>query len=110
MLRVGGVFSYPVTVLAENASLSALEDLMLQGGVDTSLVRFIDFDGVGTAAHNRLNFTERGFGIRGAVGIPDRGHTAAQHGESPGFANGHVPECTSLPGNSPGPVQTETHW
>lgn len=49
---------------------------MLQGGVDTSLVRFVAYDGVGRAARNGLNFTERGFGPRGAVGCSDRGHTA----------------------------------
>src|SRR5213078_4842788 len=35
------------------------------------------FDGVGRVVRNGLNFTERGFGARGAVGIPDRGNTAA---------------------------------
>ena len=49
---------------------------MLQGGVDTSLVQFREFDGVGAAARNGLNFTERGFGPRAAVGCSDRGHTA----------------------------------
>src|SRR5690606_16104970 len=29
------------------------------------------------AVRNGLNFTERGFGVRGAVGVSDRGHTAA---------------------------------
>jgi 2-dehydro-3-deoxygluconokinase len=34
-------------------------------------------DGVGRTARNGLNFTERGFGVRAAVGCSDRGHTAA---------------------------------
>jgi 2-dehydro-3-deoxygluconokinase len=50
---------------------------MLQGGVDTSFVQFAPFDGVGRAVRNGLNFTERGFGVRGARGVSDRGHTAA---------------------------------
>jgi 2-dehydro-3-deoxygluconokinase len=50
---------------------------MLQGGVDTSHVLWRPFDGTGRAARNGLNFTERGFGLRGAVGVSDRGHTAA---------------------------------
>ena len=54
-----------------------LEDFILQGGVDTSLVRWVPYDGIGRDVRNGLNFTERGFGVRGAVGTPDRGHTAA---------------------------------
>ncbi len=33
-------------------------------------------DGVGRTVRNGLNFTERGFGIRAAVGCSDRGHAA----------------------------------
>jgi 2-dehydro-3-deoxygluconokinase len=62
-----------------------LEDLMLQGGVDTSLVRCGEFDGLGFAARNGLNFTERGFGPRAAVGCSDRGHTAASQLEPGDF-------------------------
>ncbi len=54
-----------------------LEDLILQGGVDTEFIKWVPYDGVGRTVRNGLNFTERGFGVRGAVGIPDRGHTAA---------------------------------
>ena len=32
---------------------------------------------IGRSVRNGLNFTERGFGLRGAVGVSDRGHTAA---------------------------------
>jgi 2-dehydro-3-deoxygluconokinase len=56
---------------------SLLEDLLMQGGVDRSYVRFVPYDGVGRAVRNGLNFTERGFGLRGGVGCSDRGHTAA---------------------------------
>ena len=50
---------------------------MLQGGVDQGYVRWVPDDGVGRSVRNGLNFTERGFGVRGAVGCSDRGHTAA---------------------------------
>lgn len=66
-----------VTAFARNEVGLLLEDLVLQGGVDTALIRWVGFDGIGRAVRNGLNFTERGFGIRGAVGCSDRGHTAA---------------------------------
>jgi 2-dehydro-3-deoxygluconokinase len=66
-----------VTALADNDVGWLIEDLILQGGVDSSFVRFVPFDGVGRAVRNGLNFTERGFGVRGARGVSDRGHTAA---------------------------------
>jgi len=65
-----------VTALADNAVGRLIEDLMLQGGVDQSHVRWVDFDGVGQTVRNGLNFTERGFGVRAALGCSDRGHTA----------------------------------
>ncbi|AGP38598.1 sugar kinase [Sorangium cellulosum] len=66
-----------VTSLADNPVGRLIEDLMLQGGVDLSHLRWVPHDGVGRTVRNGLNFTERGFGIRGAVGVSDRGHTAA---------------------------------
>jgi hypothetical protein len=54
-----------------------MEDLILQGGVDTSLIKWVPYDGIGRNVRNGINFTERGFGIRGAVGASDRGNTAA---------------------------------
>src|SRR4030042_2905621 len=65
-----------LTALADNPVGRLVEDLMLQGGVDLSLVRWVPYDGVGRAARNGVNFTERGFGPRAAVGCSDRGHTA----------------------------------
>jgi 2-dehydro-3-deoxygluconokinase len=53
-----------------------LQDLIYQGGVDSSLVRWVDYDGVGRTVRNGLNFTDRGFGLRAALGCSDRGHTA----------------------------------
>jgi 2-dehydro-3-deoxygluconokinase len=45
--------------------------------VDQSHVRWVKYDGVGRNVRNGLNFTERGFGVRAALGCSDRGHTAA---------------------------------
>jgi len=66
-----------VTAFADNEVGRLIEDLVLQGGVDTSFVRWARYDGIGRSVRNGLNFTERGFGARGAVGVSDRGHTAA---------------------------------
>jgi 2-dehydro-3-deoxygluconokinase len=53
-----------------------VQDLIYQGGVDQTHLRFVPDDGVGRKARNGLNFTERGFGVRAALGCSDRGHTA----------------------------------
>jgi 2-dehydro-3-deoxygluconokinase len=66
-----------ITAFADNDIGRLLEDLILQGGVDTSLVEWVPYDGIGRTVRNGLNFTERGFGVRGAVGVSDRGLTAA---------------------------------
>ena len=65
-----------VTAIADNPVGRLLQDLMYQGGVDQSLVKWVEYDGVGRKARNGLNFTERGFGVRAAVGCSDRGYTA----------------------------------
>ena len=66
-----------VTALADNPVGRLIEDLMLQGGVDLSHLLWMPYDGVGRTVRNGLNFTERGFGVRAALGCSDRGHTAA---------------------------------
>ena len=66
-----------VSAFADNEVGHLIEDFILQGGVDTSWVQWVPYDGLGREVRNGLNFTERGFGIRGAVGVPDRGLTAA---------------------------------
>ena len=66
-----------VTAFAENEVGRLLEDFVLQGGVDTRFIQWAPFDGLGRNVRNGLNFTERGFGVRGAKGTPDRGLTAA---------------------------------
>ena len=74
--RCFGMRTAVVTALVDNDVGRLVADLVLQGGVDTSLVRWVPHDGNGRTARNGLNFTERGFGIRGAIGVSDRGHTA----------------------------------
>ena len=75
--RVFGMRTAVVTALVDNEVGRLVEDLVLAGGVDTGLVRWVEHDGIGRSARTGLNFTERGFGVRGAVGVSDRGHTAA---------------------------------
>jgi len=74
--RVFGMRAAIVTALADNPIGHLVEDLMLEGGVDLSHVRWVADDGVGRTVRNGLNFTERGFGVRAALGCSDRGHTA----------------------------------
>ncbi|RPF31550.1 sugar kinase [Streptomyces sp. TLI_185] len=74
--RCFGLRTAVVTALADNAVGRLVEDLILQGGVDTSLIRWVRDDGIGRTARNGLNFVERGYGIRGALGVSDRAHTA----------------------------------
>jgi 2-dehydro-3-deoxygluconokinase len=65
------------TAFVENDVGRLVEDFIMQGGVNTDFIKWRADDGIGRSVRNGLNFTERGFGIRGAVGIPDRGNTAA---------------------------------
>src|SRR5271168_429048 len=77
--RCFGMRTAIVTAFADNPIGRLVEDFMLQGGVDTSLVRWVPYDGIGRTVRNGLNFTERGFGVRAAVGCSDRGNTAIAH-------------------------------
>ena len=45
--------------------------------MNTDFVRWAADDGIGRTVRNGLNFTERGYGVRGAVGVSDRGNSAA---------------------------------
>jgi 2-dehydro-3-deoxygluconokinase len=74
--RCFGLNAAIVTAFADNPVGRLLQDLLYQGGVDQSFVRWVESDGVGRSVRNGLNFTERGFGIRPALGCSDRGHTA----------------------------------
>ncbi len=66
-----------VTAFADNDIGRLVEDFIMQGGVDVSYIKWLPFDGIGRTVRNGLNFTERGFGLRGALGVSDRGNTAA---------------------------------
>lgn len=74
--RCFGFKTAVVTAFADNDVGRLIEDFILQGGVDTSLIKWVEYDGIGRTVRNGLNFTERGYGIRGAGGVSDRGNTA----------------------------------
>lgn len=75
--RCFGLRAALVTAIPENPVGRLLEDLLLQGGVDLSHVRWVPFDGIGRKVRVGLNFTESGFGVRAALGCSDRGYSAA---------------------------------
>src|SRR5258705_4548843 len=74
--RCFGLETAIVTAFAKNPVGLLLQDLISQAGVDSSLIRWAEYDAVGRTVRNGLNFTERGFGVRAALGCSDRGHTA----------------------------------
>ena len=74
--RCFGMRSAVLTAFADNEVGKLMEDFILQGGVDTSFIKWMKTDGMGRICRNGLNFTERGFGIRGAIGCSDRANTA----------------------------------
>jgi 2-dehydro-3-deoxygluconokinase len=88
--RCFGLRTAVITAFAKNPVGQLLEDLILQGGVDTSLVRWVPYDGIGRTVRNGLNFTERGFGVRSAVGCSDRGHTAIANCQPGDFDWNHI--------------------
>src|SRR6187549_2163426 len=75
--RCFGLDAALVSAFADNPVGRLVQDLIYQGGIDQSHVRWVKYDGVGRAVRNGLNFTERGFGVRAALGCSDRGHTAS---------------------------------
>jgi len=75
--KVFGLRTAVITSLVRNEVGALIEDLIMQGGVDTRYIKWREDDGIGRTTRNGLNFTERGFGIRGAFGTSDRGNTAA---------------------------------
>jgi 2-dehydro-3-deoxygluconokinase len=74
--RCFGLETAVVTALVDNPVGRLVQDLIYQGGVDQSHVKWVKDDGVGRRSRNGLNFTERGYGVRAALGCSDRGHTA----------------------------------
>ncbi len=75
--RCFGLRAALVSAFAKNDVGRLIESLIFAGGVDMSLVKWVEYDGIGRSVRNGLNFTERGFGVRGAKGTSDRGHSAA---------------------------------
>ena len=75
--RCFGAETTIVTAFADNPVGRLIEDLIRQGGVDHSHVSWVPYDGIGRTVRNGINFTERGFGVRAAVGSSDRANTAA---------------------------------
>lgn len=75
--RCFGLRTAVVTAFPENDVGRLVEDFILQGGVDTRFIQWMPFDGIGRNTRVGLNFTERGYGVRGAVGISDRANSAA---------------------------------
>jgi len=78
------------TAFADNDVGRLLEDFILQGGVSSEFIKWMPFDGVGRVTRNGLNFTERGFGVRGALGVSDRGHSAASQLKPGDFDWDHI--------------------
>lgn len=72
-----GLKTAVVTALAKNDVGYLVEELIDAGKVDSQFIVWKDFDGIGRSVRNGLNFTERGFGVRGALGVSDRANTAA---------------------------------
>ncbi|QIK71068.1 sugar kinase [Propioniciclava coleopterorum] len=77
MSRAFGLRAGVVTALVDNEVGRLIENMILAGGVDARHIVWRESDGIGRNVRNGLNFTERGFGVRGAVGVSDRGNTAA---------------------------------
>lgn len=75
--RCFGLQTAVVTAFADNPVGRLIQDFIYQGGVDQSHIKWVKYDGIGRSVRNGLNFTERGYGARGAVGCSDRGNTAA---------------------------------
>lgn len=74
--RAFGLRSALISAFADNEVGRLAEDILLGSGVDLGFVHWEPYDGVGAKVRNGLNFSERGFGVRGALGCVDRGHTA----------------------------------
>src|SRR5262245_51307645 len=66
--RCFGLPTSIVTALVDNEIGQLVLDCLHQGATDTSHIVWRPFDGVGRAYRNGLNFTERGFGLRAALG------------------------------------------
>jgi len=75
--RCFGKAAAVVTALVDNPVGRLLEDLMYEGGVSQEYIKWVPYDGIGRKVRVGLNFTERGFSARAAVGCSDRANSAA---------------------------------
>ena len=75
--RCFGLDTAVISALADNPVGRLIQDFIYQGGVDQTYIKWVPYDGVGRTVRNGLNFTEKGFGVRGAIGCSDRGNSAA---------------------------------
>ena len=85
-----GMKTSVITAFADNEVGLLMKDFIEQGGVDTSLIYWKKTDGIGRICRNGINFTERGFGIRGAVGCSDRANTAISQATPQDFDFEHI--------------------
>jgi 2-dehydro-3-deoxygluconokinase len=74
--RCVGLDTAIATAFADNPVGRLVQDFIYRGGVDQSYVKGVAYDGLGRSVRNGLNFAERGFGLRAALGCSDRGNTA----------------------------------
>ena len=94
-----------VSALADNPVGRLIEGMIREGGVSLEHLRWVPYDGVGRSVRNGLNFVERGFGVRAALGCSDRGHSAASQITvedidwdtifAPGARDGSIPGVSS---------------
>ncbi len=85
-----GMNTAVITAFADNEVGLLMKDFIEQGGVDTSLIYWKKTDGIGQICRNGINFTERGYGIRGAVGCSDRANTAISQATPKDFDFEHI--------------------
>lgn len=76
LCKVFGLRTAIATALVDNELGHLVEDLVMTGGVDLRHVKWVPHDGIGLTSRVGLNFVEKGFGIRPALGVSDRAHTA----------------------------------
>jgi 2-dehydro-3-deoxygluconokinase len=88
--RCFGLDTAVVTAFADNPVGRLIQDFIHQGGVDQTHVKWVPYDGVGRTVRNGLNFTERGFGVRAALGCSDRGNTAISQAKPGDFDWGQI--------------------
>jgi 2-dehydro-3-deoxygluconokinase len=74
--KVFGLRTAVVTALVDSEVGHLVEDLMMAGGVDLSFVKWVPHDGMGLSARVGYNFVEKGYGLRPALSVSDRAHTA----------------------------------